>query len=446
MSRARLRHWPIAKRMLVSALVLIILTLPLAGTLLSASFRDAVHSALDDRLAGMLNVVIAGIAFDPATDALVLDRRLGDPRFERVYSGWYWQVTDNSTRELTSRSLWDQRLPEQTGQQRIVTETSGPQGQTLRLVQQTVQLPNLPDRLRVTVAADMAEVRGEIARFETLLAVSLTVLGLLLLLLIGWQIQWGLAPLRRLEQNLGAVESGRADTLATDLPEELARLARATNQLLARDQLLIERGRSAAGNLAHALKTPVAVLQTLVEKLPPAQQPAFQEELQRLNGAVRHHLARAAAAGPAGLGGGIILATALEPVIQGLSTLAKRRGLRFDQALQGPEPVHIEQQDIQEMVGNLLENAVNWAHQHVRLNVTQTTDGIAIVIEDDGPGLTDAECQQVLSRGTRLDESRSGSGLGLSIVAELAGLYRGHLSLGRSRLGGLQARLDLPST
>src|SRR5690606_7659989 len=128
------------------------------------------------------------------------------------------------------------------------------------------------------------------------------------------------------------------------------------------------------------------------------------------------------------------------------SMLAARRHLRFDQALHSPDPVRMEQQDIQEMVGNLLENAMNWARSQVRLSVTQTAAVLVIEIEDDGPGLTEAECEQVLSRGTRLDESRSGSGLGLSIVAELAGLYGGSLALGRSQLGGLQARLDLPST
>ena len=444
MSAVQLRQWPIAKRMLVSALTLIMLTLPLAGTVLSAHFREAVYSALDDRLNGMLNVVIAGVAFDPAANTLMLDRSLGDPRFERVYSGWYWQASDGNSLELASRSLWDQRLLVTPGEQRTATTSSGPQGQTLRLVQQAVQLPNLSAPLQVAVAADLAAVRGEVERFATLLAVSLAGLAAVLLLLLGWQVHWGLAPLRRLEQNLAAVESGRTGTLATDLPEELARLARAINQVLARDQLLIERGRSAAGNLAHALKTPVAVLQTLIEQLPAAQQAAFQAELERLNGAVRHHLARAAAAGPAGLGGGVDLATALEPVVHGLSTLAKRRGLSFEQSLQSTEPVHIEQQDIQEMVGNLVENAVNWAHSQVHLSVVQSTDGLVITIEDDGPGLTDAQCQQVLSRGTRLDESRAGSGLGLSIVAELARLYRGQLSLGRSQLGGLQVRLNLP--
>ena len=440
-----LKRWGIARRMMVSALVLILLVLPIAGGLLAWNFREAVNASFNNRLDSLLNVVIAGVAYDLPNDALVLERRLGDRRFERVFSGWYWQVSDGAERVITSRSLWDQRLPVVGGSQIVYRHFTGPRGQSLRMAARTIQIPSMPDPLYVSVAADLTEVRAEVARFHRLLIASLATLGVLLLILIGLQIRWGLDPMRRVEKSLKNVEAGRQNSLETDLPEELARLARAINLVLERDQTLIERGRSAAGNLAHALKTPLSVLGTLSEQLPATQQQAFRAELQRLNGAVRHHLSRASAAGPVGLGRKTDLAEALTPVFAALEALALRRGIQFEKDLELAGPARYEQQDIQEIVGNLLENAVKWAEKRVELAVEQSPDRLVIVVEDDGPGMSEAQCAEALSRGARLDEERSGSGLGLSIVNDLIRIYGGTLTLTRSGLGGLRANVELPA-
>lgn len=440
-----LRHWSIATRMLVSALVLIVLALPVAGGLLSWNFREAVNTSFNDRLESLLNVVIAGVAYDTARDELVLEQALGEPRFERVYSGWYWQARDDAGREITSRSLWDQRLPVPDSGRLGLREIEGPRGQPLRIAARVVQLPNVPDDVRVSVALDLAGVHGEVARFQTLLAISLATLGLLLLLLIGFQIRWALHPLRRLETNLRAMEVGQRSMLDTDLPEELARLARAMNQVLEHDEVLIERGRAAAGNLAHALKTPVSVMQTLCESLPSAQQRAFREELRRLDEAVRHHLARASAAGPSALGRGVDIHDTLEPVLSALSTLAERRGIRITRTLAVTGSIAVEHQDLQEVVGNLMENAVNWAQSQVTVTIEKIDGGVSIVVEDDGPGMSESEFAVALDRGGKLDERRSGSGLGLAIVKDLVGLYRGTLGLAHSPRGGVRAEVFFPS-
>lgn len=438
------RRWSVATRMLVSALVLVLLVLPVAGALLSWNFREAVNTSFNDRLESLLNVVIAGVTYDVAGNDLVLDSALGDPRFDRVYSGWYWQAWDGAGRVITSRSLWDQRLPLPDSGRLSFSEAPGPRGQDLRIAARIVQLPNAPDDVRVSVALDLAEVREEVARFQTLLVTSLTTLGILLLIMIGFQIRWALHPMRRLEANLRAMEAGQRSSLDTDLPEELSRLARAINQVLEHDQVLIERGRATAGNLAHALKTPVSVLYTLCESLPVTKQTAFRKELQRLNEAVRHHLARASAAGPAALGGGVDVSEALEPVLTALSTLARRRGIQVKHTLSVTRRVNVEQQDLQEVIGNLVENAANWAQSQVSVSVEQGLEGITIIVDDDGPGMSESERARALGRGARLDESRSGSGLGLAIVNDLVGLYGGALSLARSRYGGLRAQAWFP--
>lgn len=442
----RLRRLPIAARMLLSALVLVVLVLPAAGALLSWNFREAVNTAFNERLESLLNVVIAGVSYDVRQNALVTNRQLGDSRFDRVFSGWYWQVGDGDERVLTSRSLWDQRLTVSRESGMTFRTVTGPRDKQLRLLERDIRLPNLEDVLHVQVAADLGEVEAQIARFQTLLWLSLATLGGLLIVLIGLQIRWGLAPLRRVEQSLKAVEQGRQPSVETDLPKELARLAGAINTVLDRDQRLIERGRAAAGNLAHALKTPVAVLGTLAERLPEEQQVAMRAELKRLDDAIRHHLARASAAGPVALGAEQEVAIVLEPVIEGIRRLAGRRNLVFQSNLQPGLQVRIDAQDLQEIAGNLLENAINWAEHSVNLTGIDEGGWLLLGVSDDGPGMSPDTRQQALSRGGRLDESRSGSGLGLAIVTELTLLHGGELRLDNSPEGGLRAEVVLPMT
>lgn len=284
MTRSSLRHLPIATRLRVSALVLVLVVLPVAGSILAWNFREAVNSAFEQRLESLLNVVLASVRYDPETDTLVSNRQLGDARFEQVFSGWYWQVRSEGPYAITSRSLWDQRLPVTKTTGMDVRTIAGPRDESLRLVERDVTLSNLGARLHITVAADLSEVHAEVARFWGLLVASLVILGVLLVRLTALQIRWGLEPLRRLERSLDAVKKGRLSALDTDLPAELARLSEAINTVLKRDQTLIERGRSAVGNLAHAMKTPVSVLMTTTEQLPEPQRSDMQVELQRLAG------------------------------------------------------------------------------------------------------------------------------------------------------------------
>ncbi len=444
MSASRVRRLPIATRMLVAALILVLLILPAAGALLTWNFREAAYSAFDERLDSLLNVVLAGVTYDVRQDALVSNRQLGDSRFDRVFSGWYWQVTDDGARVLTSRSLWDQRLTPSHGPGLHARTVPGPRGEKLRLLERDVRRPNLNETLHVMVAADLDEVEVQIGRFQALLWSSLATLGGLLLLLIFLQIRWGLAPLRRVEKSLKAVEQGQRQFVETDLPEELSRLAVAINTVLERDQRLIERGRTAAGNLAHALKTPVSVLAGQAERLPEEQQVAMKAELRRLDDAVRHHLARASAAGPVTLGAEQPVAEMLKPVVEGIARLAERRGLTFRHTMPRQVRCRIEAQDLQEMVGNLLENAVNWARTEITLELSAEPGGLVLEVGDDGPGMPETGRGTALTRGGRLDESVPGSGLGLAIVTELVSLYGGQVTLGDSPSGGLAARVHLP--
>ncbi|QOR38047.1 HAMP domain-containing histidine kinase [Billgrantia diversa] len=440
----RLRRLSLASRLILATLLVLAITLPLAGLGLAQHFRTTATGAFDRQLEALLNVVIAGLAWGNVEQRLVQERNLGDPRFEQVFSGWYWQVSDGADRVLTSRSLWDQRLPVRESAGVVRHDMEGPRGAPLRVVERDILLAPLEAPLHVSVAAPREPLDLELDRFARLVALSLAGLGLLVLIMLALQVRWGLAPLRRMQGNLAQVENGDAERLDTRLPAELARLAGATNAVLARDRRLMEHARRAAGNLAHALKTPVSVLTTLADGIEEPRRSKMRDELGRIDDAVRHHLARATAAGDVGLAPKVAVAEVLAPILDGLGRLAGRRGVTLEHSLPDGLRVRMAPQDLQELVGNLMDNALRWANGHVRLEGHSGDDGIWLCVEDDGPGMDETQRGAAMARGSRLDERRSGSGLGLAIVADLVTLHGGRLQLDASPLGGLSALVWLP--
>ncbi len=431
-------------RLLLAVLLMVLLALPVAGWLLAHHYRTAAVNAFDERLEATLNVVIAGVTYDPLNQQLNYERALGDSRFDHVYSGWYWQITDEANRSVASRSLWDQRLPVLESERVTARTLPGPRGQQLRVVERDIYLAPLETPLHVSVAARDDDLREDIQEFQQMLWLGLLGLGALLLGVLALQVRWGLAPLRRMNANLREVEQGRAEQLETRLPDELATLAKSMNAVLARDQRLIERGRHTAGNLAHALKTPISVMRLLAKQLPSESRSAWEAELSRIDSAVRHHLARASAAGEGVRFAPVALQGTLAPLITGLARLAQRRHITLRQTVDSGVRVHMDGQDLQEMVGNLLDNALRWGKSDVHIRLQAQSEMLLLVVSDDGPGMTPQECQAAVQRGRRLDEQRSGSGLGLAIVTDLVTLYHGQMRLQRAESGGLEVVIELP--
>ncbi|WP_404464874.1 HAMP domain-containing histidine kinase [Vreelandella aquamarina] len=431
-------------RLLLAVLLIVLLALPMAGWLLAHHYRTAAVNAFDERLEATLNVVIAGVTYDPLAEQLNYERALGDPRFDHVYSGWYWQITDDANHSVTSRSLWDQRLPVLESERVTARTLPGPRGQQLRVVERDIYLAPLETPLHVSVAARDDDLREDIQEFQQMLWLGLLGLGALLLGVLALQVRWGLAPLRRMNANLREVEQGRAEQLETRLPDELATLAKSMNAVLARDQRLIERGRHTAGNLAHALKTPISVMRLLAKQLPGESRDTWEAELSRIDSAVRHHLARASAAGEGVRFAPVALQGTLAPLITGLARLAQRRHITLRQTVDSGVRVHMDGQDLQEMVGNLLDNALRWGKSDVHIRLQAQSEMLLLVVSDDGPGMTPQECQAAVQRGKRLDEQRSGSGLGLAIVTDLVTLYHGQMRLQRAESGGLEVVIELP--
>jgi len=456
-----MRASSLALRLFFSAAAWTVVMLVVAGIVLSSLYRAAVERAFDRRLNVYLRTLVADVA-TPDEAGERFPQSLGEPLFELPLSGWYWQVTrlDTARPEVrSSRSLWDSTLPhldEASSSQSAVGArqgyVQGPEEQSLRLVERTIDLGD-EGRFLVAVAGDAVEIDDETRGFDRALVTTFAVLGIVLLLITTFQIRFGLAPLNRISAGLAAIRSGAAERLEGSFPIEVAPLARETNALIEANREIVTRARTHVGNLAHALKTPLSVMMNEASANPDNPFASkVREQTDLMRDQVAHHLERARLAARVAVIGTV---TEVRPVVSALVRTMEKihhaRGISID--LDAPEDARFrgEKQDLEEMIGNLVDNACKWAQSRVALetfverpDVYSERRIVRIVVDDDGPGLSPQQREQVGRRGRRLDEAKPGSGLGLSIVVELASLYGGGLALGTAPIGGLRAELVLP--
>jgi signal transduction histidine kinase len=452
----------LAVRLFLSATAWTVVILLMTGFVLSSFYRDAVERSFDRRLNVFLRTLVAEVAA-PDDSSERTPQALGEPQFDLPLSGWYWQLTRlNAARPevRSSRSLWDSGLPHLADQGVQAREdgtrrayVQGPEEQRLRLVERTVDLGE-EGRYLVAVAGDSQEIDDETRAFDRALAMTFAALAAVLVLTTLFQVRFGLAPLKRISESLAAIRAGRAERLAGRFPVEIEPLARETNALLDANREIVERARTHVGNLAHALKTPLSVM--VNEASARADDPfatKVREQADIMRDQVTRHLERARIAARATVVGTV---TDVVPVVTALTRTMEKlhhpRGIAIDLDAPGELRFQGERQDLEEMVGNLVDNACKWAQSRVSIDVAPERAeavppkaALRIIVDDDGPGLTPAEREQVTHRGRRLDESKPGSGLGLSIVLELAGLYGGSLTLSTAPIGGLRAELVLPA-
>ena len=427
-------------RLIGGTILWLALALLVGGLALSSAFRRSVESAFAARLASLQLAVIAALDVPPDAPARIA-RPVRFPDFDRIYSGWYWQVDDGDTR-LASRSLWDAALPiDPTASGGSVV---GPRQEPLRVVSRPLQYPSRSGPVTVSVAAPEEELRREIAAFDRLLVLALGVLALSLIAGAMLQVAYGLRPFRRLRAELDAVRAGRRARLGDRYPTEIAPLVETMNVVLDEDARRVERARALAGNLAHGLKTPLSVLGIEAARPAPDRE-RIAAQVKRMGGVIDHHLARAAAVGAQQA---IAARTPLAPVAGELRAMLQRvhaeRGLRIDVEVADDLVFAGERQDLEEMLGNLMDNACKWAASRVSVRAVADRDRLRIDVEDDGPGLPDDAQDAARQRGVQLDPAEPGSGLGLAITGDLAQIYGGGLELERSAAGGLHARLRLP--
>lgn len=452
-----MRFNSLALRLFLSASAWTVAILLVTGIVLSSLYRQTVERSFDRRLGVYLRTLVADVAA-PEDDRF--PQALGEPLFELPLSGWYWQVTKlgSAKPELrASRSLWDGGLPHLEDQgiaagpdgsrQGYVT---GPEDQKLRLVERNIDLGD-DGQYRVAVAGDAAEITEEVRDFDRALLITFSILAAVLLLTTMFQVRFGLAPLKRITNSLAAIRSGNAERLAGDFPVEIAPLARETNALIEANKGIVERARTHVGNLAHALKTPLSVMVNEAAARPGDPLAAkVEEQAAIMRDQVARHLERARIAARVTVVGSL---TEVVPVVEALARTMEKihrdRAIAIEVRAAAPVSFRGERADLEEMLGNLIDNACKWAASRVVIEVLRGGAGdgqaVRILVDDDGHGLTPAEREQVARRGRRLDETKPGSGLGLSIVVELAGLYGGELTLGAAPIGGLRADLTLPA-
>ncbi|MCP1908254.1 MULTISPECIES: sensor histidine kinase [Bradyrhizobium] len=452
----------LATRLFVSATAWVVVILAITGVILSSVYRDATERAFDRRLNLYLRTLIAEVA-TPDEPADRQFQSLGEPLFDLPLSGWYWQITRTDTEKgetRASRSLWDKKLPklEEHGAELTAAGVrlgyvDGPEGQSLRVVERPVDL-GADGKFLVSVAGDATEIFDETRSFDYYLGGTFAALGIVLLLTTIFQVRYGLAPLKRISDAIADIRSGRAERLEGRFPVEIAPLARETNALIDANREIVERSRTHVGNLAHAIKTPLSVIvnEAAAHTADPFASKVL-EQADLMRDQVAHHLERARIAARATI---VSTITDVAPVIEALRRTMEKihrdRDLSIEAKADPAARFRGERQDLEEMVGNLVDNACKWAASQVFVEVTVVPPEasgagprLRIVVDDDGRGLSEAERAQVSRRGQRLDESKPGSGLGLSIVTDLAGLYGGNLTLNNAPIGGLRAELTLPA-
>jgi signal transduction histidine kinase len=436
------------------------LCLVIGGLVLSGIFRGAVQENQDDQLTFDMDGLIAAAEVD-APEHVSLQGRFADPRFERVFSGWYWQIEPAMPKTVdtgpeTSRSLWDQTLvPESLipgPNNSMWGYADGPDHQRLRVLTRRIALPRTAEGIEEAgsfdfiVAGDLTETEADVARFNRTLFWWFAAFSLGLLAAIAIQVRVGLMPLRRVSEALARIREGRARRLEGKFPAEIAPLASELNGLIAHSAEVVGRARGHVANLAHFLKTPLTVLANEAAGSSTPLAETVTRQVTSMRRQVDHYLARARAAGALDVLGS---RTEVAAVINDLARVLKRMHPDKDLSISVDVPAALafrgEREDFEEMAGNLVDNACKWARKDVLVQAGPLDGGrFFLNVEDDGHGLAPDERSRAIERGERLDESVPGSGLGLGIVRDIAKLYGGEFILGESSLGGLQARLELP--
>jgi signal transduction histidine kinase len=464
-------------RLLAAAAIVVSLVLVLAGFALVVVFERNVIRSIDIELDAYIDQ-LASILVRDENGGVTIDNELADPRFRQPYGGRYWQVSSEKDVLLRSRSLWDTLLQvdeapaPSAGVRR--QELAGPDRQVLYAAIRSVILEQEPhglqeerpgqqeaqprpqggrretqeERYILVAAMDRAEIDGINAKFGGDIVPALGVFAVLLIGAAWVQVSVGLAPLEKVRTGLEAVRLGEARRLDADVPSELQPLVAETNRLLEMQETALVKARARAGDLAHGLKTPLTALTMLADGLRNDGQPGLAHDIEHhLLGLGRHverELARSRIAADAQTA-----RTLLEPTVSGLVKTISRlpRGDGIDWCIDTPPGLAaaVDEADLAEVLGNLMDNARKWTQSMVAVTVRRRGREVEILVEDDGAGIPERDRSRVLNRGIRLDERVPGTGLGLTIAKEIVEAYNGKLDLGHSEIGGLRVSLVLPA-
>jgi signal transduction histidine kinase len=437
----------LSRRMMLIAAGWITILLLGGGIVLDRTLRDLLTRQFDEQLNYTMVAMIGSSELGPDGE-VYFNRQLGDQRFIEPYSGHYHQISGEGHEDWVSRSLWDRtlRLSGRPAPEPYYYDSEQFADEPLRVLERTVRLPGSDVDWQFAVAASRDELNQQIATIRSILVWSFAVLGIGLFLMAMLQTWYGLSPLRRVRRAIARIRTSGANRVADPLPKEVLPMVEDLNALLAHSEKQAEEARTHAGNLAHALKTPLTVLTNAASAHSSDIDETVLREVATMRRQVDHHLARARAVGRRALGHARTnVSEAAEAVERAVARL--HPGVRFDTGGSKSVDVAMERQDLDEILGNVIENAAKYGGGSVF--VTVEPDPAAELcsnwIEDDGLGISPADRAKLFSRGARLDTEKPGTGLGLAIVRDVVEIYGGKVELGESEdLGGLLVTLKLP--
>ncbi|WP_298670175.1 ATP-binding protein [uncultured Sphingomonas sp.] len=436
----------LSRRMILIAAAWILLLLAGGGLALDRVLVSAVTRNFDDQLEYVLQSLLVSAEIGPDGE-VIFNREPADQRFLEPYSGLYWQVSARGREPFPSRSLWDRQLAygaNHNDRTVHVYDSDQFHDEKLRVVERDVTLPRSPVRWRFQVAQSRSGLDAQIDVLRRTLVRSFLLLGLGLIVLAALQTFYGLLPLRKLRLEIAKLRGGRTNRVSGNMPIEVAPLVEELNALVAHNEVQAEEARRHAGNLAHALKTPLTVIMNAATANSPDLAETVVREARTMRRQVDHHLARARAVGRRGSAHSRARVwQSIESVERAVQRLYPH--VRIDMDGEKDLVAHIERQDLDEIVGNLVENAAKYGGGSVFVTVGAHSGFVEIMVEDDGTGIPEAERIRMFDRGTRLDTGKPGTGLGLAIVRDVAEIYEGTVRLEESEdLGGLLVRLRLP--
>ncbi len=442
----------LGRRMIGIAALWILVLLAGGGFALDRVLTNAITRSFDDGLEYVLTAMAASAEVDDFGEIRLI-RPLGDQRFLEPYSGLYWQISGPGYEPFRSRSLWDRSLKSLPGHVDEASHVydsdefrSGKEpDEVIRVAERDFTIPGSDVTWRFQVAQDRSELNAQISTIRSTLLWSFALLALGLIGMAALQTVYGLWPLRALRGSIAEMRAGREQRVsAGELPQEVAPLVNELNGLLEHNERQAEEARTHAGNLAHALKTPLTVIMNAATAKSDDLDDTVIREATTMRRQVDHHLARARAVGRRGHAHSRAeVWPSLESVERAVSRLYDH--VRMDMDGEKTLAAHVERQDLDEILGNLIENAAKYGGGSVFVTVSRAGDMVDIAVEDDGPGINAEDRDKLFNRGARLDSTKPGTGLGLAIVRDVVEIYGGTVMLEESEdMGGLLARLRLP--
>jgi len=435
-------------RIIVLSIFGIVATLLVTALLITWLYRDHIEQHYDAHLFTHVEELIAAVTVAP-NGAIEPFREPSDPRFHRRNSGWYWQVMAGNRSLASSPSLGDRSLDIGAldfDENHDVQTLEDVGGGTLRARVVHISQGNLQDPVTIVATAPQMQIMDDVADFRTHILLSFLVVAVGLSIAVFFQVSVALRPLRAIRACITEIQSGAINRLPKNFPVDVQPVVDKLNALLDHNETLLKRARTQLADLAHVLNTPLTVIRNEARNLASREGQLILDQAHAMSANLDHYLSRARISGQSDVLG---YQTSIKSVVEDLRFAVERiyrdRDIRVKLCSKGDCRFRGEVQDLEEMLGNLIDNACKWAHNRVEVRCRLDEDRLFLSIEDDGPGIAEKDLETALQRGRKLDESTPGYGQGLSIVKDIADLYGGELRLGRSALGGLLAELELPA-